>query len=107
MKRIFDKRKSRLLNGIDKVMNRQNSKCRLHYIDIGMNTIVTYKNKFAVDCGGLWESRKALIWQPLRYVIKPVPHTTYTYTISTTPISQMAVRRLRRKKERFENNKQQ
>lgn len=102
--RIYDKNKSSLLIGIEKVMDRQNSKDTLHSIDMGMNTVITYKNKNAVDCSGLWDSRYALQWQPLRYVIKRVSHVIYTYAISDTPIGKTAIKRLRRKQERLINN---
>jgi len=86
--------------GIEKVIDRQGAKDRKRIVDIGMNTFVTYTNKHSVDCKGLWASREALIWQPLRYVIKPIPHTYYTYAVSSLPMGKEAIRRLKRKQER-------
>lgn len=99
MARVYDKRKSKLLLGIEKVMDRQSAKDKKHSIDIGMNTVITYKNKSTVDCAGLWASRSALIWQPLRYVIKPIPHTYYTYGVSKLTMGNYAINKLRRKKQ--------
>jgi len=99
MARIHDKNKSSLLIGIEKVMDRQNSKNALHSIDIGMFTYITYKNKNAVDCSGLWASRYALQWQPLRYVIKKVAHTHYTYEISKLPMGVQALKTMKRKRQ--------
>lgn len=98
MSRIFNKNKSKLILGIEKVIDRQNAKQK--FIEIRFNTYSKiYKNKSHVDLGTLPNFYFPLTWHPLKYVIKKVAHTYYTYTISNTPISQQAVKNLRRKQQ--------
>jgi hypothetical protein len=98
MARIHDKNTSKLIKGIEKVIDRQNSKPKKHTIDIGMYTYKIYTNKTHGDLGTLHKFYFPLKWQPLKYVIKRVAHTVYTYEVSALPMGKEAIRRLKRKK---------
>ena len=96
--RAYKKNKSRLLNGIEKVIDRQNAKPAFNEVDFGMNTIVRYKNIKHVDKGNLSDFYFPLTWQPLKYVIRKIPHTIYTYALSNNQIKEGKVKKLSRLK---------
>lgn len=84
LERIYNKA-GRTLLGLQKVLERQKNKPSRTSIDFGMNTYRHYTNPHILDCDGLQDAIKGLKWQPLKYVICPVPHTVYTYKLHTTP----------------------
>src|SRR4051812_48562408 len=104
MARVHDKTTSRLIHGLHKVMDRQNAKPEVNIVDFGMQTYIHYKNK-KVSSDKRNDYYWPLRWQPLRYVIKPVAHTHYTYTLTNLPWKDNYLRKLKRyKQKRYEPN---
>jgi len=96
--RVYDKNKSRLINGIEKVIDRQNAKDNFNIVDFGMNTTITYTNN-KIKSETLSNIYFPLKWQPLKYCIKPIPRTYYTYCVSSLDAGKRAVQRMKKKKE--------
>lgn len=96
MSRITGK-KSRLIIGIERVIDRQNMKEPFIQVAVNEFQYTVYKNK-KVKAETLENFYFPLRWQPLKYVIKPVAHTTYTYEVSKLPIGQQAIKQLKRKR---------
>ena len=95
MQRIINNKMSRYQLGHFKMLDKQTAKPREVKRDFGMNTIIIHKNKMAHECEGLMQMGYLYKWQPLRYCIRKIAHTTYTYGISK--IDTLHLRNKRRK----------
>lgn len=88
-----NKEEGRLIMGLKKVISRQNEKAS----KVIVNGVTYESKKFTL----MWEHTSnfyyPLLWQPLKYIIKKVAHTTYTYEVSKLPMAKSISNRLRRK----------
>ena len=95
--RVDNPKQSKLIRGLNKVIDRQNNKPAVVKIDIGMNTYKEYKNRSTYETSKLGDFYYPLLWHPLKYVIKRTAHTYYTYSVSALPFAKDVIRRMNRK----------
>ena len=94
MGRVFDKTESKLIIGLRKVIERQNKKPPF----VLANNRQYQNRKHILKWANTSDFYYPLLWHPLKYAIRRVTHTTYTYEVSKLPMAVSIVNRIKRRR---------